>query len=158
MGRECGDCTKCCEGFLTATVRGFKMGELIDGNVHTPKPCPFVAKDKGCKQYLLRPKDPCKTFKCEWKANEHIPEHLKPNMSKTIPVMQNTPGGIRHLALIEAGETLHSEVLSWYITYVMEHRINFVWRVDGFLRWMGHPDFLREMEAIYVQNNITKAP
>ena len=52
------DCTKCCESFLQATIRGHKMGEWEGKDVHNPKPCPFVIKDKGCKQnaYFLASK------------------------------------------------------------------------------------------------------
>lgn len=39
MKRECGDCTKCCEGNLTFTIKDIK--------VYGGKPCPFVDIHKG---------------------------------------------------------------------------------------------------------------
>ena len=64
MKRECGTCTKCCEGWLT--------GEALGHNFYPGKPCHFLAVNKGCTVYAKRPKDPCSSYKCAWLANEDI--------------------------------------------------------------------------------------
>lgn len=155
MTRSCGSCTKCCEGFLRAEVkgpRGFTMGEIKDGDVHNPKPCPFVIKGKGCKQYLIRPKDPCKIFKCEWLINEDMPDNMRPDLSDSITIQQTTPNGIPYLFLTDAGRQLDSRVLSWHIIYAMNKGFNFAWKINGAVDYIGRPDFCQAMEKHVAAN------
>lgn len=137
------------------------MGEYEGNDVHNPKPCFFVEKGVGCKEYKKRPVDPCRTFQCEWIVNKDIPEEFKPDKSDTIAVYQVTRSGIKYLLLIDAGKTMPSDILSWYFTYAMGNQINFAWKVNGFMRYMGHQNFLRDMEKefpIISVQDITKAP
>jgi len=143
--RSCDGCTKCCEGWLSGEVRGNKMGPTED--VYSPKPCIFVNKDKGCSIYNKRPKSPCKTFSCEWINNPDIAEKLKPNAVNILPIKSKTRNGIPYLAIIECGEKMDPDSLSWYILYAMSNRINFAWTVNGNTRWFGHPDFMNEMSS-----------
>lgn len=125
-----------------ANIRGTLMGTPTD-DVHKPKPCPFVIQDKGCKQYLLRPKDPCKTFKCEWRADNDFPEEYKPNLINSITVRQQTQTGIPYLYLTDAGSQLNSEVLAFHFKYAFNNRLNFVWRISGQTNFIGSPEFSR---------------
>ena len=152
MTKSCDNCTKCCEGFLQATIRGHEVGGWEGTDVHNPKPCPFVIKDKGCKQYLLRPKDPCKTFKCEWLTNEDFPEEMSPNKSHYITVSKLTPNGIPYIALTDAGQQLDSRVLSWHVKYALSKNLNLSWRINGVVDYVGHNNFIDEMNHMNSHN------
>jgi hypothetical protein len=130
--RECGTCTKCCEGWL--------LGQALGHTFFKGKPCHFVSLDKGCTVYAKRPKDPCITFKCEWLTNTDIPEWFKPNEINAI-VRVKEDNGISYLAVIEAGQTLSSKVLSWLIQYALSNQLNFVWQIEGGENWIGSPEF-----------------
>ena len=61
MTRECGTCTKCCDG--TTSVGGDIFGHIYGNG----KPCHFLnLTEKKCGIYKDRPNDPCKTYKCMW--------------------------------------------------------------------------------------------
>lgn len=116
-------------------------------NPHKPIPCIFVNIEIGCKDYYNRPEDPCKKFKCQWITNEDIPENLKPNLSMALPIKGKTQNNnIDYLMLVEAGDKIDPAALSWYIGYALSNNINFAWKVNGFFKWMGSPEFRLDME------------
>ena len=61
MLRQCGTCTKCCEGHLVGTINGKEM--------YPGKPCYLLQIGKGCSDYENRPEEPCKAFNCQWITN-----------------------------------------------------------------------------------------
>lgn len=128
--RTCGDCTKCCEGYL--------LGEVNGKTFYPGKPCHFLGK--GCTIYSKRPVDPCQTYRCEWLTNEEIPEWMKPSEVNAIIDIQEQQG-IKYLRVKEAGAKLDSKVLSWIIRYVLVNQLNLLWEVDGGQNWIGRPDF-----------------
>jgi len=130
--RECGECTKCCEGFLEGDALGHSFGN--------GKPCYFVEIGKGCTIYPDRPEHPCKSFKCNWLTDLNYPEWLKPYESNSI-FMTSEINGIPFLNLIEAGNELNSKVLSWAIKYAISNQKNFFWTVNGEINWIGSIDF-----------------
>lgn len=133
MKRECGTCTKCCEGWLA--------GEALGHNFYPGKPCHFIAIGKGCSVYAKRPKDPCIEFKCEWLSNDEIAEWLKPSEINAILIKKKVKD-IEYLSLIEAGFNLDSKVLSWIIQYVLKHQYNFYWQVSGGANYFGTQEFI----------------
>ena len=137
MKRQCGDCTKCCEGNLS--------GEALGKTFFRSKPCHFVAIGQGCTVYAQRPKDPCVTYKCEWLTNPDIPEWMKPNLINTIIDKRKTKSGIEYMNVIEAGGKLEARVLSNLILYVLSNRINIAWEVEGGKNWVGSEEFLQDM-------------
>lgn len=132
MKRECGTCTKCCEGWLVGEALGYKF--------YAGKPCHFVAIGKGCSVYAKRPKDPCVSFKCEWLTNENIPEWMKPSEINAI-ITQKVKNDIEYISLVEAGSILSSCVLTWVIEYALSKNLNLVWFVEGGFHWFGSPEF-----------------
>lgn len=134
--RECGSCTKCCEGTLAGEALGYKF--------YTGKPCHYVAIGKGCTVYANRPKDPCVEYKCVWIQNAEIPEWMKPNEINAIlnPAFINE---IPYIALLEAGQPLRADVLSWTIQYAISNKLNFLWEVNGGRNWLGSPEFIQAM-------------
>jgi hypothetical protein len=68
--RSCGECTVCCEGWLSADIRGHKMGG--------GQPCHFLEAG-GCSIYGSRP-DLCRSFECGWlMAGSRFPEEWRPD-------------------------------------------------------------------------------
>jgi hypothetical protein len=130
--RECGNCTKCCEGWLSGQALGHKF--------YGGRPCHFISTGKGCTVYAQRPKDPCMVFKCEWLNNSNIPEWFKPNEINAI-VKISQVNGIEYLSVIEAGIFLQSKVLSWLIQYALTNELNFAWQVEGEFNWLGSEEF-----------------
>lgn len=154
-GRSCEGCTKCCEGYLAGDIRGHWMG--LDEN-NERKPCFFVQQGIGCGDYENRPSVPCKVFKCEWLTNPNVPESFKPSRSGAI-FSTRTVDGIEYLKLLEADDRkkLDSEVLSWAIEYTLSNGINFAWRVQKNIFWLGSEEFNIMMDRDYPMLGITNA-
>lgn len=134
--RECGTCTKCCEGFLS--------GSAQEKVFFKGRPCHFVSVGKGCTIYANRPKDPCISFKCLWLTDDSIPEWLKPNLENVI-ITQRYIDGIPYISLHEAGSVVSSRVLSWFFIYATEKGLNFVWEVEGGSSFFGNSDFVQKI-------------
>lgn len=131
--RSCKGCTKCCEGWLSATIKGEPM--------YPGKPCQFVEAGVGCTEYKTRPEDPCKTFECAWKATDYIPEKFSPNNTGQIVAVQQLYG-IDYLVMAYAGKEVDSEFLSWFTTFAVARQLNVEWSVDGVLYALGSPAFM----------------
>jgi hypothetical protein len=140
--RQCGNCTKCCEGYLSGEALGYKF--------YQGKPCHFVSIGRGCTVYDKRPNDPCIVFKCEWLINKDVPEWMKPSDIKSIFISQKL-NEITYYALVEAGDKLDSAVLTWCIKYALEHKLNFTWVVNNAHHWIGTQEFSNLME---LKNNL----
>jgi hypothetical protein len=130
--RECGSCTKCCDGTLT--------GEALGHKFFKGKPCHYVALGKGCTVYANRPKHPCVEYKCVWLQNPDVPEWMKPNEVNALLNASNL-NGIPYINLLESGETLRSDVLTWTIQYAITNNLNLMWEVNGGKHWIGSPEF-----------------
>jgi len=158
-GRSCEGCTKCCEGHLRADIKlQNNAGEAFMGikDDETLSPCAFVQLGKGCGAYENRPVNPCQIFKCDWLTNPDMPESFKPSRSNAI-FTTRTVNGVEYMKLIEAGRKLDSEVLSWAIEYVLMNGLNFSWRVQKNIFWIGSEDFNIMMDKDYPLLGITEA-
>lgn len=131
--RQCGSCTKCCEGWL--------FGEAHDKKFWPGRPCHYLS-EKKCSIYDERPVDPCVTYTCAWLANEDIPGWLKPSEVNAI-ITFKTVGDISYIEIVEAGETLKSKVLSWAIMYAMQNNMNIKYAIDGGSNKIGSQEFLQ---------------
>lgn len=137
--RSCGDCTKCCEGYLE--------GKALGHSFYRGKPCHFLAIGKGCTVYAKRPKEPCQTYKCAWLIDENIPEWMKPSEVNAIIDYSQTKSGIPYVRVNEAGSVLSSKVLTWVIQFCLSNNLNVYWTVDGGHNWFGTPEFCASIEA-----------
>jgi hypothetical protein len=134
--KECGTCTKCCEGWLHANIRGHDM--------YPGKPCFFVEIGKGCKDYKNRPKDPCKGFKCGWLHIEEMPEEFKPENSGVI--MNYIPNNDNpYYSLNKAPNNPTVQLLSWAQIYCRSRNINILWYIDDQCWWIGNDEFGKQM-------------
>jgi hypothetical protein len=140
--RECGTCTKCCEGYLSGNIRGY---EMFKG-----KPCFFVKIGKGCIDYENRPKNPCKNFTCGWKIIDEMPENFKPEISGVIFTWRSTEKlNINYLKLHQAPDNPTPQILTWAFLFVLKNSINFLWEVDEKSYYFGSEDFCNEMRPIF---------
>lgn len=146
--RSCEGCTRCCEGWLSGNIKGEEM--------YPGKPCQFVEQGVGCNIYKDRPKDPCKTFVCMWRADMRMPEHFKPSEINSI-VTQQTIAGIAYLAAIETGTRPDPEFLSWFISYCVSNRVNAEWHVGDKKFFIGTTDFSKAMNEKYEKDNLIMA-
>ena len=135
--RECGTCTRCCEGWLLADIRGQR--------IFPGKPCIFVEIGKGCNDYENRPQEPCKRFSCSWIQIEDMPENFKPNISGVIMNMKDNNGN-PYIVLSKAPNNPTEQYLSWAIVYARSRNINIVWYIDDKSWWLGNDDFCKQME------------
>lgn len=135
MAKECGTCTKCCEGWLSATIKGHDM--------YPGKPCYFVEISKGCRIYKDRPEDPCKKFACSWIQIEDMPDEFKPEKTGVIMHWKNDGG---YWVISKAPNNPTADFLSWAIIYARSRNQNIVWYIDQKSFWLGDTIFRKEME------------
>ena len=138
--RSCGTCTKCCEGWLMATIAGEEM--------YPGKPCQLLDPGKGCSDYKNRPEDPCKTFNCMWRVDHNLPKEFSPQDTGVIVTTQNV-NGIDYLAAVYAGKEIEADFLSWFVAYCVSRRINFEWTIRGQALYIGSDEFKFAMDQRY---------
>ena len=136
--RTCGDCTKCCEGWLEGIVHGYKMFRGCN--------CHFLEKTRRI--YESRPENPCKSYNCAWLSEDVIPGWLKPNLSNTIITKRSTripaEGGMKTITyydVIEAGSKLDSSVLNWLLHWAIDNKLNVAYELEGKVHVVGEEDF-----------------
>tara|TARA_B110000503_G_scaffold34546_1_gene56286 strand:+ start:3366 stop:3791 length:426 start_codon:yes stop_codon:yes gene_type:complete len=136
--RECGTCTKCCEGYLSGKVNG---KEFYKG-----RPCFYVSINKGCNIYEKRPNDPCKVYSCFWKDYDVLPYWMKPSEVHVICSFKSTSTikKMLYLEVREAGEILSDEVLNWVKEYSFNNGINLQYQKEGNWYRCGSVEFTKE--------------
>lgn len=125
--RSCGDCSKCCEGWLESDIYGKKM--------FPGQPCFFIGdKCKGCSIYEQRPQDPCKDYTCAWLTEPEIfPNWMKPTESGVIITKKIPPEGEAHSVyqVVETDKKIGASILNWLIHWALQGEINLQYQVDG---------------------------
>jgi len=139
--RECGSCTKCCEGYLSGNIKGHVMD--------LGKPCFFVEIGKGCTIYNDRPYDPCKKFLCTWITLKDMPEEFKPEKTGVIFCWRSTEKNLQYLQIHRAPNNPSPQVLTWAFMYVVQNGVNLLWDVDNRFYYFGNDIFCSEMKPLY---------
>ena len=129
--RECGSCTKCCEGWLNGEAYGHKF--------YPGQPC-FFKKEGGCSIYKDRPENPCKSYKCLWLTDENIPHWMKPDQINAI-LTHRIEEGIGYIDVTEAGEKLRVEVLNWIVMFALNKKANLQYKISGGVNRIGVSEF-----------------
>lgn len=137
ISKNCNSCTKCCEGWLPANIRGHQM--------YKGKPCVFIQKDIGCIDYDNRPINPCQRFECEWIINDMYPEWMKPSNSGYIILSKTINNSIRYHTLVEASDEPDYKAMSWFIFNGMKNKLNIAWEIDNSYWWAGSDEFYDAM-------------
>lgn len=133
MARECGSCSKCCEGWLGANIHGRQM---YKGN-----PCFFIDKEhSNCSIYNNRP-PLCQGFLCAWMMEEDLfPNWMKPNVINQIILRKVFPEYICY-ELVEAGEKVSVEVLNYLIHLAISGKINLQYELHNMPYHIGSKEF-----------------
>jgi hypothetical protein len=101
--RECGECTKCCEGWLSAKI----LNKIISpGN-----PCDYI-KNNSCSIYEDRPIRPCRTFNCSWILTD-LPDEFYPALTGVIP-MPNVIEKTKYIFLVNAPNYPSESLIKWF--------------------------------------------
>lgn len=132
--RQCGPCTSCCEGWLSADIKGHEM--------HPGKPCFFLA-DSKCTDYEGRP-NTCKSYNCSWKREPDVfPEWLRPDLSGVIITKMVMPSrkDMVHYEVAEARGKLDVKTLNWLVQWALETGSNLFYEIEGKHHAIGSPAF-----------------
>lgn len=110
--RKCGQCTACCEGWLSSEINGVKM---MPGT-----PCSHCT-DSGCGIYEHRPVKPCVEFICGWlQDGSPLPEHMRPDQSGVIVLLNRDWMGKNVIRAVHTGRAIPEETLEWLKAYARE--------------------------------------
>ena len=138
--RECGDCTMCCQGFLTANIHGYVMSPGI--------PCHFVGDNScgGCTIYEDRP-EICSGYECMWKKTPSMPEWMKPNKSDVL-LTQHTitfdDVEYHYINLKEGYNAIRGDVLNYVMRTCLQYNINLNYEVNGAWYWQGDETWMKK--------------
>jgi hypothetical protein len=139
--RTCGDCTACCDGWLTGSANG--------RDFYPGMPCHFVGCN-GCSIYEDRPESPCKAYSCEWLKNTDVPEWMKPSKSGVIITGKQSEhqDGSKHVYLdvVETGRKIDATVLNWLFRLYLRTSIPIKVQIDGGYNWYGTTEFFQEVK------------
>jgi hypothetical protein len=147
MKRECGECTECCKGSLTAVVLG---KQLAPGH-----PCHYLGS--RCTIYADRPETPCREFRCIWLSDDAkiLPEWMQPHLSKVI--VTDAKWGEkkeRYWILNECDGRIDAAVLNWFIQYCLRTGKCMVYTVDKVPYYLGPEEFINEVSKIEATKRI----
>lgn len=132
--RSCGTCTRCCEGYLVANIRGHEM--------KLGTPCYFLQQGVGCKEYDGRPSHPCKSFSCSWLDDKKIPEEYKPEKCGVI-LMPSDIHGIAYTLFVSSPNDPSEEMIQWAKTYFKKKKQNFIYTFEDAVYPVGTVEFVR---------------
>lgn len=134
--KTCGDCTKCCEGWIRGNIQGKPM--------YPGQPCSFVKEGSGCSVYSERPYFPCKEFNCSWLTIKDIPDEWKPSNCGVIMV-KSVLHGYEYVRLIPAPNNPSKEMIDWAKNFFKKKEINLLYSDDIGIHPIGDKWFIREV-------------
>jgi len=130
--RTCDGCTECCKGWLPGAANGHSF--------YPGKPC-FYVTATNCSIYKDRPADPCKEFKCTWIGENSLPMWMRPDLCGIVTT-KHTQGDVTYYRATECGKTIDAKVLSWFVMWALNSKINLIYEVDRGLNRIGSQEFL----------------
>lgn len=136
--RQCGDCTACCDGWLSGNAHGH---EFFPG-----QPCFYLCKS-GCSIYENRPIDPCRGYSCMWlKDPDFFPEWMKPTESNLICTERDwvdCEGNPQfYFEFVTMGKEITLKSYHWIMKMHYQHKIPIVIEVFKELCIFGPDDFI----------------
>jgi hypothetical protein len=152
--RVCGECTACCEGWVTSRHLAMRPGV----------PCEHRT-DVGCAIYERRPDDPCKQFKCAWLQStpESLPDEMRPDRSGAILYFRAWKQWSRVLNVMPAGREVPDATLRIAQEWAAENHMPIVWseRVEDFVnddaltrKAMGPSEFMTQVKWDFMPEDI----
>ena len=100
--RQCGECTACCEGWVSAKELDMWAGQACKHRT-----------ESGCGIYEDRPQDPCRTFQCGW-LNGTLPEDesFRPDKCGAILLTDRQQAGWTVWRAVPVGRSVPEETVS----------------------------------------------
>ena len=132
MNRTCDGCSECCKGWLT----GHAMGH----DFYPGKKCFYL--QKTCSIYENRPINPCQSYKCHWLASDDFPMWMRPDLCNALVTERRTQQGLQYFEVLECGEKMDAEVLSWFVIWALNNNKNLQYQVNGGFNKIGSKEFL----------------
>ena len=122
--RVCGDCSKCCEGWVRAVI--------FDKPIQPGLKCHYLGTH--CTIHEKRPQV-CRDFFCAWVKDKtfSIPEWMKPNLSNVI-IAEKTWGRNNEKIfwdVAECGVKMDSNVLNWILMHCSQNNISLRYHISG---------------------------
>ncbi len=143
--RECGDCHRCCEGYLWGSALGHQF--------RTGKPCGWLGP-RGCLIYPNHPQDPCKSFVCGWKSQAQWPDHMRPNVSNVIFVARFIEQHSYWYG-VNCSKKLDHKVFDWALQHLRQTGQNLLLtQDDGFVVYTQDQDFLAQIKKKYPTTSV----
>ena len=134
--RACGECTACCDGWLTGNIRGHEIEPGV--------PCPFRGPG-GCTIYEDRPVDPCRGFVCGWlRAESPFPDAFRPDRLGVILVPLRWRDRLAYV-LVPAGRDPDAALLEWMRRFSVATGAPYLFNVAGRWRGYGSPEFQKDI-------------
>lgn len=139
MTRQCGSCTKCCDGWLTVNVRGHVAK---NGN-----PCKF--RGNGCCQIYVERPSVCREFECGWLRDDGtlFEEWMKPEIVNIIFVFSRV-GKLEWYELVETGKEVDTFILSYIIQKAINNKINLKYMINGTQFLIGTKEFKKYVKHL----------
>ena len=127
--RSCGECAKCCEGWLSGSVYGhpFYPG------------CPCFYLEKTCSIYKDRPDTPCRSYRCGWLSEDIFPMWMKPSLVNIIITKEPDKD---YWVINQAGDRFDQRALDWLVKWAKSTSSNIEYRVNGEVKRTGSPEFV----------------
>jgi len=139
--RECGACTKCCDGWLSAKLYDFEIGNHIG--------CPLRIIGKGCSVYE-NPSRPhiCNEFRCGWLRDDGtlFEEWMKPDIVNFILVFYKVEE-LHWYKLVRAGEDINTLMLSYVIQKALRQNINLEYWINNTQFLIGSEEFKKYVKC-----------
>ncbi|WP_019833746.1 hypothetical protein [Sphingomonas sp. PR090111-T3T-6A] len=134
-GRECGDCTACCEALKIETPDFRKPAGTA---------CPHLSAH-GCAIHAARP-DVCRTWFCGWRRIKTLPNGARPDLSGLMVSLdfnrepRNCLEGISIMIRSLAGRTAFESDMAERILDALCDQLVPVWLNDGARKVLVHPE------------------
>ena len=136
--RQCGNCTSCCEGWLS--------GRAHDHEFFPGQPCFYLCENK-CSIYENRPTDPCRKYSCMWlKEPDLFPAWMNPTESNVICTerewVDDDGSDQLYLEFISTGKEISLKTYHWIMKMHYEQKIPIVIEVFKELCAFGPDNFI----------------
>ncbi len=145
--RECGDCTACCEGWVTGDIEGQRMSPGV--------PCQHCTQT-GCAIYERRPVEPCREFVCAWLMQPSpLPDDMRPDKCGAIVKWKQKWKKWWIMHVLPTGEEIPQATLERLIPIARQARMPMLMVrnefegskcVGHFEQGFGPPDFLEAVK------------
>lgn len=133
MTRECGDCQLCCELIGVEELRK-----------HPHERCQHQCAT-GCSIHGSHPRE-CRTYQCQWRADENVPEELRPDKLGCIIDVHDTPIGLAVVCHQARPNQWQEEMIAGILGNLAKHHQCWIYAIYGNDRQAVFPEWAVEQK------------